>query len=67
MAKRAPAAIPAGELEARRLKRMDEVAQTRAPLVDEPPAFTLGCMRGTVLTADDDLFSTGEAWMAERA
>ncbi|WP_437825254.1 type II toxin-antitoxin system Phd/YefM family antitoxin [Sorangium sp. So ce1153] len=73
--------VPAGEFKAHCLKLMEEVATKRTPIVvtkggrplvklvpvdtESPPAI-FGCMRGTILHRGDDLFSTGEAWDAER-
>ncbi|WP_437673015.1 type II toxin-antitoxin system Phd/YefM family antitoxin [Sorangium sp. So ce131] len=74
--------VPAGEFKARCLKLMDEVATKRTPIVVtkrgrplvklvpvdevEPLPSIFGCMRGTIVRREDDLFSTGEVWGAER-
>lgn len=71
--------ISAGEFKARCLKLMDEVAQTRRPLVItkygkavarivpmEPEQSVFGSMRGTVRIKGDVVADTGIEWEADR-
>lgn len=71
--------ISAGDFKARCLKLMDEVAQTRRPLVItkygkavarivpiEPEQSGFGSMRGTVRITGDIVADTGIEWEAEK-
>jgi prevent-host-death family protein len=77
----AEGSIPAGQFKARCLGLIDEVARLRreiviskhgkavaklVPLEQPAAASVFGCMRGSVLEADDIVSPTGETWDADR-